>query len=1246
VRRLRSLALPLAAIALIAADAPSSSALPSAPLRWTDKTPDAMIADATSRALAPGAPEHAQAAAIVTIAALADRARYPAAREALERVGAAVEVGVEVRGEAALLARSLAEDEGTDAGTRADHALGVVDALGILGPFRDTGGGLDSRDGPEEGAPAFDPSRRYSWGTYEVAWRSVPKAFAGARGVPLDLFVFPRKESCSWVASRLDVATDRTLFVRVASTGQLRLVFDGVDVARDDTVNAGARLDRVAARVHATAGEHMVAAKVCSGALDDEGRVRLRIVDEAGRWPEGVRSSARAWDEASARAGSDRATRVARPPAARSLGVPLSRATGTPASDVDARLDAAVLRTLGGADDLRSPRAPGILAALADGVIDADRMAMVAWLAPSGTNRGAWLYRARVAADPSTRAFVERRLVERHLEAQLGDWAMAALRGAHIEADDDGEARLLEAQVDLALGTDVLRVAAMRRLEATTTTSPNDVLDALARVAEGLDPGAALRARNLLASRGDAGADLVRVLASTRGRADAVRAASRAFAEAGIDDADDALTLAQTVARTGAHRDALALYEALARWAPNHAAVWAGMAQELAGTGARDEVVGVALRRARELDPGEARYRAEIALRARAPTLSGESRDDEKYIVSSESILARREADPVARDASDVADRQLHWLRAVVMHPDRRVSEMVHYAREIVIAPRTEDELSEEVPAEGDLTEILRARVHRIDGTTAFPVEETNDAHPRIRWPELARGDVVEVAFRSWSSGPVGGRGDPPFYRLDYAGALSTHPVLYNEVVLESPRDRPVFIDVVNGKPDRREERDEGRTHVVRLVWDRPVNVPDEPLAPPLSEVIPTVVLSTFEDWRAFRAWYAEAVRGFTEPDAQVRDLAASLTKSRPTRDGKLRALFDFVADDIRYVNYVSGEWWLPNRPQQLLARREGDCDDKALLLITLLKAVGIDAQEVMVQTRMTAEPSIVRASHAAIPLFDHGIAFLPGPNGGTYLDATSPQSRLGPLPSMDARAVALRLDGADEIVELPASSPEDHGVDATWTIKLAADGGADIEGEERAVGDDAFWMRTYLTEPEARAQWIEDRLASAWFSGVQVDKKVEFRGDLPRGRATARWRAKSDTLARREGTELVVALSPSQTLASQLAPLVRRTLPVWLPAAMAPRREARTIRVVAPPGWTFEALPPRGDENGGSFGRAHFDVTRDPRDRRAVVARRVVVFDKSAISVDEYPRWRAWVQRVDALMHKAVRLAPTAAVR
>jgi hypothetical protein len=160
----------------------------------------------------------------------------------------------------------------------------------------------------------------------------------------------------------------------------------------------------------------------------------------------------------------------------------------------------------------------------------------------------------------------------------------------------------------------------------------------------------------------------------------------------------------------------------------------------------------------------------------------------------------------------------------------------------------------------------------------------------------------------------------------------------------------------------------------------------------------------------------------------------------------------------------------------------------------------------------------------------------------------------------------------------------------------------------------------------------------------VEVDKKVDFQGDLAAGSATVRWRARSTALARHEGDELVVPLSPSQTLSSQLAPLVRRTLPVRLPPHLAPRKEAHTIRLVAPQGWTFEPLPLGGDVDGGPFGRAHLDVSRDPRDPRAVIVHRLWVCDQSAIDVNEYPKWRSWIQRVDALMHETVRLAPVPA--
>jgi hypothetical protein len=1253
---LPALVLALSSASVAASASPASAA--AAPVavagkpkaRFTDETPDAMIDRAAERA---ASSDHAALAAIATIDSLAERAGWGHAAQALDAIAHLDGRTAAVRTEAALARRVLLGDEGTQAGVTADRALGVVTDLSVLGPFRDTGGGYLAKDGPEaKGASFANASTRYSWGTVDVAWRQVPRALASAAGVPLDLFIAPRRESCTWVATKLTLTAAQAVSVRLAATGQVRLVFDGTELGAADDVQASARFDRLAARVEAGAGKHLVAAKVCSGALDDDGLVRLILTDDAGA-SLADRTSADLRDLPASFAPSPRSKgdKSEHPLGVKKLATPLASALAAGAG-LDAALDGIILRTLGGTDDLRSPRAPGLLDAFvrrADA--NEDALAMAGWVAPSGANRSGWLNLARTRAEAShdtrTVTFARRRLVAEHLNSQMPDWAIAEWRASPPATDT--EAVLMNALVAEALGTDALRTQALHELRAAFQSAPSRVpahlVSELASVAAGYDPVLARDAREELAQRGDRGATWVEA-ESTRSAKAVTEAAQAAFDTGGIDDAKEALQVARAVSNAGAHAASRQLYAKLVEWAPNDAEAWAGLADEIAATAdARsdgDAALEAALRRARELAPAEARYREELALRSQASHAAPaetEPRGDEHYLVPSSTILARRKGVPTG--LPDCAQRQLHYLRAVVMHPDRRVSMLIHYANEIVIPPRTEEELYEDLPIETDLVEILRARVHRKDGGTAFPTEEHNEgSRPRIRWPELEPGDVVEVAFREWTAGPVGGRGDAPFSFMDTAGSPTSHPLLYNEVNVETLPDRPLYLDVLHGGDYQRTEKDENGHHVVRFVWNHPPTLADEPLAPAQSEIAPMVVGSTFKSWVDFRAWYAEAVRGFTVPDDEVRRLAADLTKGKTTREAKLAALFDFVADDIRYVNYTSGEWWLPNRPQQLLARREGDCDDKAMLLITLLKAVGIDAQEVMVQTRQTGEPSVVLAKNVAMPLFDHGIAFLPGPGGGTYLDATSPQSRLGPLPSMDAKAVALRMDsGPAEIVHLPPSNPEAHGADVRWTITLHPDGSGELAGEEKHEGDGAFWLRTNLSQEGSRLNYVESSLLGTWFPTVVVDKKIDFKGDLSDGQAWVKYRARSEGFARHEQGELVVPLSPSMTLASQIAPLVTRTLPVQLPPYFAPSHETRTIRLVAPVGWAWGDLPPGGDLNGGDFGRAHLDIARDPRDARTVVVTRSYSFDEDRIPVDKYPAWRAYVQGIDALMHKTVRL-------
>jgi hypothetical protein len=1154
---------------------------------------------------------------------------------------------------------------------------GLVKGFSILGPFQDTGGGIARREGPEAPGQSFtDMGASYSWGAYEVAWRRVLPAASTARGVPLDLYVHPRAESCTYLASKVSVPAARPLVLHVAATGAVRLVWDGADAAASDDVHASLVLDRLAARVDATAGDHLVAVKVCSGAIADEGRARVRVTDEAGRpvalatssdlrgltlpAPEQAKKSVVAGVETAL----ERALRLDAPAPAKAGPAAKGAKKGDAAPAPGRALAVAVLRTLGGADDLRSPRAPGLLDQVArDASISPDALAMAGWVSPSGANRSGWLnlarLRARAAHDAATEAFALRRIVASHLTPSHAEWALALSREEPLASAADPEARLLRAMVlDRQGGPGV--AAASRELVVALAKELGDraPISASSELARPADRPELARdaADRLAAVAPDArGAAYVRAH-RYEGAAALERAAASAVAAA--TSADDLAAIGRDLLDAGRYAWAREVFAYGAAVAPNRADLFDGLAaarqailafERRTGAAATEDprLALAALARARDLEPADVEGKAEVSLRSgegerREPSRGAQP--DEEHLVPPAVFLARAKESPAK--VGEVFDRQLHWVRAVTYHPDKRVSQLMHYSREIVIEPRTQDDLYERaIPVEGDETELVLARVHRKDGTVAPPEEQSaGGQRPTIRWPTLRAGDVVEVAVRSWTAGPVGRRGEAPFYFIDWVGSIDTQPILWNEVVVDSPDASPLAIDVLNGKADKVTIEKRGGRTLTKYVWEDPPEVPDEPLAPQLSETVPIVIGSTFASWDDFRGWYRGAVHGFAEPDAQMRALAADLTKGKRSRDDQIRALFDFVADDIRYVNYVSGEWWLPNRPQELLARRQGDCDDKAILLIGLLRSIGVEATEVLVQTRLTGQPGVLASTRAAIPLFDHGIAYLPGKNGapGVWLDATSPQSRLGPLPSMDARARALFVDeGPARIVETPPGSPADHGVDGTWTIQLSPTGAGELTASERHVGDAAFELRMNLGEKDARAQWLEGYLAAGWFPAIRVSPEISFKPDLPGGASILEYKASSEGLARREGKELAVPLAGPMTLTSQLAPLVTRTLPVVLPPEVAPGYEARSITIVAPPGYAFADLPPGGVEAGGDFGTARLEFRRAKGRADAVVAERRLVFDQSTIPVDKYAAWRSWLQRVDRLTHQTLRLVP-----
>lgn len=1150
------------------------------------------------------------------------------------------------------------------------QATGIVKTVAITGPFQDAGGGLFKQEGPEAPDSSFaDMRAEYSWGDYEVRVRRALPDTVTAQGVPLDLYLSPRTESCSYVSSSVTFpSSPKTVVARVAASGSVRLAWDGETVASSEEVHSRGILDRLAVALDPEPGAHLVTVKVCSSPMPDDGRVRIRFTDEDGAPLRVQATSDLSGLPAERSKGKPVASAAAKPkkpapkgakPKARRVQTTLEKALAL-GSDPSPRraLPAVVVLTLGGADDTRSPRAPGLLDRIAkDPSTTADQLAAAGWLSGFGANKSGWLNQAvergLASGDRDTASFALRRLAEAQVAQGNVDWALRTLDREPLKGATDTNAKMLRASVKARAGGEGARlaaladlrqldddlkrrlpVAALRELVALSQSRPELRLGYARRLASVANDGRGASYANAAAIEGAAAFE-----------------AAAATVVAHQTNADSLVNLGRGLLSLERYAWAREVLYTATQLSPNEPEGWEALAQAREGVILAERAAGApptdspdhaqaARRRALDLRRGEPRIQAELAFRDRTgpkPSDAAERKPepDERFLTPSATIVERAKRAPAK--VGEVFERQLHFQRVVTYHADKRVSQLIHQAREIVVEPRTPNELIERnIPQEGDQIELVFARLHRADGTVVQP-EEQSAAGAYIKWPDLKKGDIVEYAVRAWTSGPVGRRGDAPFYFIDYVGSTTTRPVLFNEVIVDSPESSPLGLDVVNGKAEKQDERVENGRKIVRLTWDSPTNVPDEPFSPRPTELLPLVVGSTFRSWDEFRSWYREAIKGFSEPDDQIKRLAADLTKGKKSEKERLEAVFNYVADDIRYVNYVSGEYWLPNRPQQCLARKQGDCDDKATLLIALLRAIGVEATPVLVQTRLTAMPSVLMGTKAAVPLFDHGIAFLPGKNGkpGTWLDATSPQSRIGPLPSMDARAKALFImEGDAKIIDTPSSSPVDHGVTMDWTIKLDATGTADVVGKEKHLGDWAFELRNNLVETDARAQWVEQYLSSRWLPTVDLGPKIDYVPDA----GTLGYSARSEGFARKEGEELAVPVLGSYSFMATFAALPKRTLPLVLPPQLGPSHQKRTITLVAPAGFGFRELPAGGEAKGGPFGTAKVSF-KPGKQNGSVIIESEVVFDRSTISVADYPAFRKWLESVDALMRKSVRL-------
>ncbi|HKD99423.1 MAG TPA: transglutaminase domain-containing protein, partial [Planctomycetota bacterium] len=210
-------------------------------------------------------------------------------------------------------------------------------------------------------------------------------------------------------------------------------------------------------------------------------------------------------------------------------------------------------------------------------------------------------------------------------------------------------------------------------------------------------------------------------------------------------------------------------------------------------------------------------------------------------------------------------------------------------------------------------------------------------------------------------------------------------------------------------------------------------------------EFAPSVSVTTYGSWDEFTSWWWNLIQKEMETSPAMRDKIASLTRDKKTEMEKIRAIYEFVVTDVRYNAWEFGvHGYQPYNASTVFDRGHGDCKDKALLMNTMLREIGVRAYPVLIHA--DDERPIEDLSVPLIGLFNHCISYLPATadRPAMFLDGTARDHSTHVLPDMDRGAsVVVVEDGKPRFENVGYPEPEDNLEASDLTVDLKADGSA-----------------------------------------------------------------------------------------------------------------------------------------------------------------------------------------------------------
>lgn len=241
-------------------------------------------------------------------------------------------------------------------------------------------------------------------------------------------------------------------------------------------------------------------------------------------------------------------------------------------------------------------------------------------------------------------------------------------------------------------------------------------------------------------------------------------------------------------------------------------------------------------------------------------------------------------------------------------------------------------------------------------------------------------------------------------------------------------------------------------------------------------DTFPQLSFWTLTSWDKISKWYNDLVKEQMKSSNELESFTKQLIEDKKTDEDKINAIFNFVSQNVRYIAVLLGpHTHKPHAAFEIFEKRYGDCKDKTVLLLTMLKIAGIKGIPALVP----ANGKYFDDSIPSLNVFNHIIAVVPFKDKYFWLDATNETASFDSPPFvLPTKVFLINEDGSYNFITTPALNDKKdyYHLDINYTINY--EGNADINYTYEFFGKAAESIRHSFkyAPPEQRKKYFENR--------------------------------------------------------------------------------------------------------------------------------------------------------------------------